>query len=168
MSEQLTLEEQEHRLAFLLQTSLDFAFGQMAKGKRLIPFATRVAHDGAIDFQRTADEGTELPLAEVYEQIRAGMRAQVVAGGLQAAALVAPIQSDEMELGEGFFQAIRVQLEMPDYCRLIFQPYRVDPGEEGGAGKLVLGGLVATASEHMVFGAEPPEGEDGRTIFTLT
>lgn len=168
MTDANDLNLREQKLAYLLQSSLDFAFRQMAEGKRLIPFATRVQMTGAVDFQREEDESTEVPLAEVYDLVRQSIRFQAEAGELQAAALVAPIQSDEEELGEGFFQAIRVQLEMHDYCRLIFQPYRIEPGIGGEKGQLVMGNLVATASEHVVFGEDTPDDSDGRTIFSLT
>ncbi|MEO5707973.1 MAG: hypothetical protein ABIT10_02600 [Alteraurantiacibacter sp.] len=168
MTNQTDLNLREQKLAYVLQSSFDFAFRQMAEGKRLIPFATRVQMSGAVDFQREENESTELPLAEVHDLVRQSMRSQAVAGELQAAALVAPIQSDEKILGEGFYQAIRVQLEMADYCRLFFQPYRIEPGVGGEKGKLVMGKLVTTAAEHVIFGEEPTEGDSGRTIFSLT
>jgi hypothetical protein len=168
MSEQNDLDLREQKLAYLLQSSLDLAFQTMAEGKRLIPFATRVQMNGAVDFQREEDESTELPLGEVYDLTRQSIRHQAENGELQAVALVAPIQSDEKELGEGFYQAIRVQLEMADYCRLIFQPYRIEPGADGAKGKLVMGKLVATATEHVVFGVDVRDDFGGRTIFSLT
>lgn len=168
MTEETDLSLREQKLAYILQSSLDFAFRQMAEGKRLIPFATRVQMTGAVDFLREEDESTQVPLTEVYDLTCKSIRFQAEEGQLQAAALVAPIQSDEKELGKGFFQAIRVHLEMHDYCRLIFQPYRIEPGVGGEKGKLVMGNMVATAAEHVVFGVDLRGSGEGRTIFSLT
>ena len=166
MTQVLTLEQREHRLAYLLQSALDFTFQRMSEGHRVIPFAIQVLGDGAVDYARVAGDETEMPLGEIYDQVEQRMRALADAGNLQAVALVAPIQGDERELGEGYYQAIRVHLEMPDYVRLVFQPYRVTDPDESGKGKLVLGRMVATAAEHCVFGEDAP-GE-GRSIFNLT
>jgi hypothetical protein len=168
MTGETEISLREQKLAYILQSSLDFAFRQMAQGQRLIPFATRVQMSGAVDFLREEDETTQVPLAEVYDLTCKSIRFQAEEGQLQAAALVAPIQSDEKELGEGFFQAIRVHLEMFDYCRLIFQPYRIEPGVDGEKGKLVMGNMVATAAEHVVFGVDLRGSGEGRTIFSLT
>ena len=166
MTQVLTPEQREHRLAYLLQSALDFTFQRMSEGRRVIPFAIQVLGDGAVDYARVAGDETETPLGEIYDQVELRMRTLADQGNLQAVALVAPIQGVEAELGEGFYQAIRVHLEMPDYVRLIFQPYRVTEPDNSGKGKLVLGKMVSTATEHCVFGEDAPGG--GRTIFNLT
>lgn len=166
MSDDGFLDEREHKLAWLLQSSLDFAFRRMSEGQRLIPFATRVVASGAVDHFRLAGEETTAPLAEIYDRVSAALAVQAFEGNVQAVALVAPVQGKEEELGQGFFQAIRVHLEMPAYARVVFQPYRIDAGGEGEKSKLALGNLVAEAAEHVVFGGDGPE--ETRTIFSLT
>ncbi len=168
MSDQTPLDENERKLAFLLQTSLDFAFGRMSEGKRLIPFATRMADGGNIDFVRLAGEETTDPLGEIYDRVEQHMAALADAGGVLAAALVAPVQLDEAVLGKGFYQAIRVHVETPDFVRLILQPFRIDAGGAGEKSQLALGKLVTTAAEHAIFGTDMGDGQAGRTIFSLT
>ncbi|MES2700911.1 MAG: hypothetical protein V4647_14975, partial [Pseudomonadota bacterium] len=63
MTGETDLSLREQKLAYILQSSLDFAFRQMAEGKRLIPFAARVQMTGAVDFLREEDESTQVPLA---------------------------------------------------------------------------------------------------------
>lgn len=168
MTDEVPATDREQRLAYLLQVSLDFAFGRMSEGKRLIPFATRVSGSGAVDVFRVASEETDTPLGELYARVEKSMAAQADANDLQAVALVASIQGEEKVLGDGFFQAIRVHLEMPDYSRVIFQPYRIDAGGQGEKSQLALGNMVATAEEHVVFGEDIGGQYGGATIFNLT
>lgn len=168
MTDQIEMTDREQRLAYLLQVSLDFAFGRMSEGKRLLPFATRVSGSGAVDVFRVAGEDTDTPLGDLYARVEQAMAAQADANDLQAAALVASIQGEEKVLGVGFFQAIRVHLEMPDYARVIYQPYRIDAGGEGEKSQLALGNMVAEEADHVVFGEDSGGAFEGATIFSLT
>ena len=168
MTEETTLNEREKLLATLLQVSLDFAFGRMSEGKRLIPFAGRVGTSGAIDLFRVAGDETDTPLDELHQRVISAMAEQADANALNAVALVAPIQGEESILGAGFFQAIRVHLEMPGYSRVIFQPFRIDAGGKDEKSQLALGNMVAAAEEHVVFGEEMTSNFGGATIFNLT
>ena len=168
MTDQVPATEREQRLAYLLQVSLDFAFGRMSEGRRLIPFATRVAGSGAVDVFRVAGDETDTPLDELYQRVVGAMAAQADAGDLQAVAVVAAIQGEERILGEGFWQAIRVHLEMPDYSRVIFQPYRIDSGGEGEKSNLALNNMIAADEGHMVFPGDGTGSSDGATVFSLT
>ncbi|MXO72049.1 hypothetical protein [Alteraurantiacibacter buctensis] len=168
MSDEGYMDEREHKLAYLLQVGLDTAFGRMSEGRRVIPFAVRVAGSGAVDIYRVASEETDTPLDQLYAIVEQAMADQADAHDLQAVALVAPVQGEERVLGHGFFQAIRVHLEMPDYARLVFQPYRIDAGGEGEKSQLALGKLVPEAVGRAVFGDESGGRMVGTTLFALT
>jgi hypothetical protein len=117
---------------------------------------------------RVAGEETDTPLDELYQRVVGAMAAQADANDLQAVALVAAIQAEESVLGEGFWQAIRVHLEMPGYARVIFQPYRIDAGGEGEKSQLALNNMIASDDEYVVFGEETGGDFGGATVFNLT
>ena len=147
MSEMSVSDEQ---LSLLLQASREFAFGQMAAGERLLPFATRVRADGEIEFIRFAEDGTTQPLEEIYAFTREAMAREAREGTILAASLVASVELGEPE--EGCDKAIRIHMEAPGFCRQILSPYAVGEVVDGKA-QVTLGQLVPLSAEAEIFTA---------------
>lgn len=140
----------EQQLALLLQAARDFAFEQMARDRRLIPFAARVKPDGDIEFARFAEPDTESPLDDVYRQTQAAMADQAGRGEIIAAGVVAAVALDPPEAG--FAHAIRVHVEAPGFSRQVLVPYGIEPaGGSDGEPSLKLGKLVPQDVAPVVF-----------------
>ncbi|MCX7677324.1 MAG: hypothetical protein N2Z59_08125 [Alteraurantiacibacter sp.] len=142
----------EQGLALMLEASRDFAFAQMARGERLVPFAAYVPEGGEIEFIRIEGENTRNALAEVHRRTRAVMAERVRAGGLSAVALVAVISADESNLGSGFSTAVSVELQAPGFARVVLVPFRVDR-DITGKGTLVTGQMIPLPAEGMLYPA---------------
>lgn len=142
----------EQGLALMLETSRDFAFAQMARGERLIPFAAYVPEGGEIEFICIEGENTRNTLAEVHRRTRAVMAERVRAGGLSAVALVAVISADESNLGSGFSTAVSIELQAPGFARVVLVPFRVDR-DITGKGTLVTGQMIPLPAEGMLYPA---------------
>ena len=144
------MSETHEQLAVLLQASRDFAFAQMARGARLIPFAGRVKPDGEIEFVRFVEEHSDLPLDEIYTGTQAVIAEQAVRGELLAASLTAAVRLDEPE--QGFDTALRVHVEAPGYCRQVLVPYALEPAEaDAEKGTLRVGQLVPYEATPAIF-----------------
>lgn len=144
------MSETHEQLALLLQASRDFALQQMARGHRLIPFAGRVKPDGEIEFVRFVDEGSDLPLDQVYAGTQAVMAEEAARGELVAASLTTAVMLEEPE--QGFDTALRVHVEAPGYSRQVLVPYAVDPaGADEGNGSLRLGELIPYEAAPAIF-----------------
>ena len=141
----MTTAATDEQLAFLLQIARDFAFQQMARGERLIPFVARAPMEGDIDFIRFVDEDCELPLDEIYAQTQDAVAKEARDGGLLAAATVAAVQSPAGALGTGFATALAVHIEAPGHSRMVLMPYRIE-GDE-----LQTGEFIVNAAEPAVF-----------------
>ena len=140
----------EEGLATLLQACRDFAARQLAQGQRLVPFAARALPSGEIDFVRFVGEDTNLPLDEVHRRTRSELAAQVQGEGLVAAAVVSAVEGSAAHLGDGFTQAVRVELEAAGFSRTILSPYCIEPRAGGGA-ELVSGKLVTLSAAPELF-----------------
>ena len=144
------MSETHEQLALLLQASRDFAFQQMARGDRLIPFAGRVKLDGGIEFVRFVGEDSDLPLDEVYAGTQAVMAEEAARGELAAASLTTAVLLDEPD--QGFDTALRVHVESPGYSRQVLVPYAVDPAAAGeDKGSLRIGELVPYEAAPAIF-----------------
>ena len=141
----------DEQMALLLQTARDFAFTQISRGQRLIPFAACVPPGGSIDFARLEDEASEVPLGEIYDATAQAVRQQAASGGLVAAALIAAVEAGEAELGAGFVHALRIHLEAPGFAREVLIPFRVTDGGDAEPPQLVTGGMVPFAIEAVLF-----------------
>jgi hypothetical protein len=140
----------DEQLALLLQASRDFAFAQMARGERLIPFAAPVKRDGEIEFVRFVREDSELALDEIYARTQAVMAEQASRGELLAVSLTAAVMLDKPD--QGFEMALRVHVEAPGFSRQVLVPYAVDPAGTGNEqGSLRLGELVPMDVEAAIF-----------------
>lgn len=165
----MTVTVTNEQLGLLLQLARDFAFGQMSKGKRLVPFAARMPVEGEIDFIRFVDESTLLPLGEVHSRTQGALRRQVRKGELLAVATVATVQAPEADLGRGFTQAVRVHVEAPGFSRQMLTPFRVEPGAEGAPGKLATAEMIVLAADPVAFDmAQPNEPDTAPKVFHLT
>jgi hypothetical protein len=166
----MTVTVTDEQLGLLLQLARDFAFGQMSDGRRLVPFAARMPVEGDIDFIRFVDEGTVLPVSEVYQRTQATMRRQVRNGELLAVATVATVQVPEADLGKGFTQAVRVHVEAAGFSREVLTPYRVEQGATGQPGQLVTGQMMAVEAAPAAFDMDQPDdpGQEGPRVFHLT
>ena len=144
------MNDKHEQLALLLEVSRDFAFEQMARGDRLIPFAGRVGLDGEIEFVRFFDERSDLPLDEIYAGTQAAMAEEAARGELLAASLTAAVKLAVPE--QGFDTALRVHVEAPGYSRQVLVPYAVDDSGAGDdKGSLRMGALVPDDVEPTIF-----------------
>lgn len=140
----------EEQMALLLQASREFAFEQMAAGKRLLPFGTRVKPDGEIEFVSLAPEGTDQPLDAIYAATRAAIASEAGEGALVAASLVAAVELAEPQ--DGFDKAIRIHLEAPGFVRQVLSPFSItEPAGDEKEGQLNLGDLIPLMAEAELF-----------------
>lgn len=146
----MTTTGNDEGMALLLQASRDFALGQMAQGRRLVPFGARVATSGEIDFIRYVDEDTDMPLADVYDRTQAALAKEAGAGTLVAVASVAAVGGAPGEFGDGFDSAIRVHLESPGYSRVMVSPFRFEQ-EPDAEVQLHIGEMLVMEVRHVVF-----------------
>ena len=142
--------DNEAGMALLLQASRDFALGQMAQGRRLVPFGVRVAPSGEIDFIRYVDEETDLPLAQVYDRTQAALAKEAGAGALVAVASVAAVGGTPDEFGQGFDSAIRVHLEAPGFSRVMVSPFRFEQEPDTEA-QIHIGEMLVKEVRSVVF-----------------
>ncbi|MEL1249743.1 hypothetical protein [Aurantiacibacter gilvus] len=140
----------DEQIALLLQASREFAFEQMAAGKRVLPFGTRVKTDGEIEFVSLAPEGSEEPVDVIYGATRDAIASEAREGKLVAASLVAAVELAEPQ--DGFDKAIRIHLEAPGFVRQVLSPFSVIEAEEGEKeGQLDLGSLIPLMAEAELF-----------------
>lgn len=137
-------------LALLLQASRDFALNQLAQGNRVVPFGTRAASTGEIDFVRFVDEDTEEPLDAVHYQTQAALAEQAVTGDLAAAATVSCVQASDGQFDTGFDTAVRIHVEAPGYSRVVVVPFRFE-AKADGSGQLLTGNMAAQDAPPAVF-----------------
>ncbi len=123
------------QLAMLLQASRDFAFQQIAEGMVLLPYATCVKPDGAMDFVRFAEPGTALSPDEVLALTEKEVAREAGKGGLVAAAMVSGVRLNEPH--DGMEDAVRVHVEAPGFARQFLAFYAMAAGSEVAPGKLV-------------------------------
>ena len=142
----------DEQLAMVLQASRDFALEQMARGDRLLPFATRVQKDGEIAFARFTNEDTQDSLEVVYAATQRAIAEEASSDGLLAAALVSAVAIDPPQ-GD-CSQAIRIHLEAPGYCAQVLAPFAIVEGEGDDAKpNLKLGEMIPNPSEVVLFTA---------------
>lgn len=140
------------QLALVLQASRDFALEQMARGDRLLPFATRAQKDGEIAFARFAKDDTQDPLEAIYAVTQKAIADEAKAGGLLAAALVAAVEIEPPQ--DGCTQALRVHIEAQGYCAQVLVPYAIVPAEgEETQASLKLGEMIPNPTEAVLFTA---------------
>lgn len=140
----------EEQMAMLLQASREFAFEQMAGGKRLLPFGTRVKTDGEIEFVSLAREDSGDPLDQIYAATSAVIASEAGDGTLIAASLVAAVELAEPQ--DGFDKAIRIHLEAPGFVRQVLSPFAVTESSDGqAAASIELGGLIPLMAEAELF-----------------
>ena len=144
----------DEQLAMVLQASRDFALDQMARGDRLLPFATRVPPQGEIAFARYANEDTQESLDTIYTMTQKATAAEVAQGDLVGAALVATVKLDPPIKGDE--HAIRVHLETKGRCLEVLAPFSIsEPGQADGDGnskrELSLGEMVTNRAEAVLF-----------------
>lgn len=139
----------DEQLALVLQTSRDFAFQQIAAGMPMLPFATCVKTDGAMDFVRFAEPDTDMSPHEVLDLTTREVAQEAARGGIIAAAIVSAVRLAQPE--DGTQDAIRVHVEAPGFSRQVLALYSLEPGEAGEAASVSPGKIVPFDSEQAIF-----------------
>jgi hypothetical protein len=131
----------EDKLAVVLQVSIDKAGELLVAEGGFLPFATRVAPDGAIEFVQFALESEGETMAQLYERLVEAIAEEARASGLLGSGIVAHAQVPGAE-GE---TVIAVLVEMPGYSRMITVPYRL------AEGAIELGSMTPQEASPAVF-----------------
>lgn len=141
----------DNHMAVLLEAARDFAFGEMAREGRLVPFAAYITPPGPIDCMRLEDGATTEDFGAIYNRTIAAMCQNAASGEILACALVAAIAGGEDVMGRGFTEALSIHLESPQHCREVLVPYRIEKGDVEGEARLVLGQMAPHPSARLVY-----------------
>jgi hypothetical protein len=142
----------DDQLALLLQVCTDFAKQMIEEQGGFYPFGARVKPDGDIDFVQPAPESDPADIQELYAKATELLAGQARNGEILGAAVVAMADLPEEEAEAEFREAIRVLIDAPGCCRLIYQPFRMTLGAlPGKLGKVELGKMFAVEAGQAIF-----------------
>ena len=142
----------EDQLAMILQACTDFARQMIEEQGGFYPFGARVLPDGAIDFFQPVPETDPVDVKALYQETQSKLVRLAWAGEILGAAVVANADLPEGEVEGGFRDAIKVYLDAPGFCRMVYQPYRLVLDDlPGKLGAVETGKMFAVEAQQAIF-----------------
>jgi hypothetical protein len=141
----------EDQLALILQACTDFAKQMLEEQGGFYPFGARVKLSGEIDFLQSVPDSDPVDLQKLYRKAEEALAEQARKGEILGAAIVANAELPE-DPADDFRDAIRVLIDAPGYCRLIYQPYRMVLGAKPGKlGAIETGEMFPVDAAQAIF-----------------